>query len=169
MHLRRAAIILFLLPVLTVFTDSKGNLNAEQGAIVIEDFSKSGNIFFREWRNRDTSEKPWNIYYLSSEGGKNYLRASTEKNRRLSIQIGKPVNSAWNIFTHPFLSWQWRVHSIPANANESRSGSNDSAAGLYVIFQRRKVPLLSLQNQQKLLSYLNTRRKLIALIHYHQQ
>lgn len=147
MHLRKAAILLILLSMIPFFTGHSHHLYSEPGNIIIEDFNKSGDSFFREWKNRDSSDSPWQVYYLLSENGKNFLRGSTEKNPGLSIQIGKLVKSSWDISSYPVMSWEWRVHSIPANGNESQTGSNDSAAGIYVLFQRKKVPLVSWQYQ----------------------
>lgn len=147
MHLRRAVFLFIIMMILPFLSHSGSTLHPEGENIVIEDFNKTGDTFFREWKNRDTSDSPWQVYYLLNENGKKFLRGSTERNPDLSIQIGKVVSGSWNIYSHPVMSWEWRVYSIPANASESRSSTNDSAAGLYVLFQRKKVPMLSSRYQ----------------------
>ena len=145
MHLRRVAILLIF--TFQIISSDPGKLYPESENIALEDFNKTGDVFFREWRNMDSSESPWQEYYLLTENGKKFLRASTERNTSLSIQIGKAMNNYWDIFTYPVLSWEWRIYSVPENGNESRSSRNDSAAGLYVLFQRKKVPLLGARYQ----------------------
>mgnify|MGYP000889810140 FL=1 len=147
MRLKRAVILLILLSLLPFIPGSSLNLYSEPESIVIEDFNKSGDLFFKEWRNMDSTHKPWDEYYLLSENGKKFLRASTERNPELSIQIGKVVNNQWNIFSYPVITWEWRVHRLPVNGNESRSSRRDSAAGIYVLFQRKKIPLVGWQHQ----------------------
>ena len=38
---------------------------------------------------------------------------------------------------HPFLSWRWRVHRFPANANIGDKKGDDAAARVYVLFSRQ--------------------------------
>jgi hypothetical protein len=147
MRLKRAAALLILLSLFPFIPGNSDKLCSEPEKIVIEDFNKSGDVFFREWKNMESSASPWEEYYLASENGKNFLRASTERNPALSIQIGKVVNNKWNIFNYPVISWEWRVHKVPANGNETRSSRRDSAAGIYVLFQRKKIPLVGWQHQ----------------------
>jgi len=147
MRLKRTVILLIILCIYSSFSGSTSKLFSEPEIIIIEDFNKSGRAFFKDWKNMYSSDKSWNEYYLLSENGKTFLRGSTEKNPELSIQIGKVVHNAWNIFTHPVITWEWRVHRIPAGGNESISDRNDSAAGIYVLFQRKKIPLIGKKNQ----------------------
>ncbi|HOP64944.1 MAG TPA: DUF3047 domain-containing protein [Spirochaetota bacterium] len=147
MRLKRTAFLTTIFILISAFPYYTSQLHPDSDYIVIEDFNKSGNSFFREWKNRDTTESPWKEYYLLNENGKKFLRGSTKSNTALSIQIGKIVNDSWNIFSYPVLSWEWRVHKTPAYARENSSKRNDSAAGIYVLFQRKKVPLVSWKYQ----------------------
>jgi len=147
MRLKRAVILMIFLLILPFIPGNSINLFSEPESIVIEDFNKSGDSFFKEWKNMESSDNPWEEYYILSENGKKFLRASTEKNPALSIQIGKVVNNKWNIFNYPVITWEWRVHRIPANGNEARSSRRDSAAGIYVLFQRKKIPLVGWKHQ----------------------
>lgn len=147
MRPKRAVILMILLLLLPLISGNSGTLYSEPESIVIEDFNKSGDVFFREWKNMESSVNPWEEYYLASENGKKFLRASTERNPALSIQIGKVVNNKWNIFNYPVITWEWRAHRLPVNGNESRSSRRDSAAGIYVLFQRKKIPLVGWQHQ----------------------
>jgi hypothetical protein len=53
----------------------------------------------------------------------------------------------WDINSYPILTWQWRVHRLPLGANEAKRGRNDSAAAIYVLFQRKQIPYLSWRYQ----------------------
>lgn len=140
-------VFLLLLILMMSFTagGGSGNLYPDQDSIVIEDFNKSGAEFFSQWEDRESAENPSKEYYIDSEGDKKFLRATTLNNCNLSIQIGKLVNTGksplnWYIYNYPVMSWEWRAHVLPDNGNESQRDKNDSAAGLYVLFQRKKIP-----------------------------
>jgi len=122
--------------------------------IIIEDFRKYSSNPLSEWDTRKNAEAAPLIYSVKEEGGRKFLRASTEKSRK-STQIGRPVNHrssgktfvAWDIKQYPYLSWDWRVHTLPQGGNEKIDGRNDSAAGLYVIFRRANIPFAGWNNQ----------------------
>ncbi len=125
-------IILFLYPQKISFCDKSG--------IIIEDFK---NNLFNTWLIRDASKRQASQKYkIRTEKNNRFLRASSYST---SIQIAKKVQ--WDINSYPILTWQWRVHRLPRGANEDRRGRNDSAAAIYVLFQRRKVPYLSWRYQ----------------------
>jgi len=143
---------LFILILCFTAGGTYDHLYPEQDTIIIEDFNKSGAEFFSQWENRDSSDNPSKEYYLDSEGDKKFLRATTLNDYNLSIQIGKLVNHGksspnWYIYNYPYITWEWRVHMLPENASESRRNKNDSAAGLYVLFKRKHIPLASWKYQ----------------------
>ncbi len=130
-------------------------LHPEQNYIMLEDFQSYGNDPFSGWQARDSYENAIKIYSIMVEGDRKFLRASTlEMNK--SIQIGRLINENkligsdriwWDIYKYPFISWEWRIQALPAGGNEDSKGKNDSAAGFYVLFQRKRVPGLDWQNQ----------------------
>ena len=108
---------------------------------VIENFQKK---LFGTWLTRKASKKSASkIYSIKQEkNGNRYLHA---RSVRTSIQIAKRVN--WKLKDYPVVSWKWRVHKLPDRANEAQMGRNDSAASIYVIFPRKKIPFLSWKYQ----------------------
>ena len=61
-----------------------------------------------------------------------FIRAHDEWN--LSKQIC--LNFNWEVNKRPWLSWSWRATSLPAGGDESKSDTNDSACGIYVVVGR---------------------------------
>jgi hypothetical protein len=59
-----------------------------------------------------------------------YLRLTVENQ---CTSIGKQV--AFSTDTFPILSWKWRVHTLPVGGCEDKKETNDSGAGVYVIFK----------------------------------
>ncbi len=111
--------------------------------IIIDSFERYNNNFFRIWLLRnDTVENAEKIYKIRSENENKYLHAETAGG---SIQIAK--NVSWDIRTYPILSWKWRVLELPEKADEEAKGKNDSAAAIYVVFQRKQIPILSWKYQ----------------------
>ncbi|MCB0308432.1 MAG: DUF3047 domain-containing protein [Bdellovibrionales bacterium] len=96
---------------------------------ILEDFEgfSKGDVPSKGWRTRDGSAR--GIYEIAEENGNKFLRATyTTK----SVQYFK--ESGWNISAHPWLVWKWRVHDLPKGADERKGETNDSAAGVYVLF-----------------------------------
>lgn len=128
-------------------------LYPEQGCIVLEDFQAYGNDPFSVWKSRKPYDQMIRIYSVIVEGDRKFLRAST-LNYNKGIQIGRQINVirlagsnkiVWDIYKYPCVSWDWRVHILPKNADEKVN--NDSAAAIYVVFQRKNVPVLDWENQ----------------------
>lgn len=131
-----------------------GTVISSSDTIVIEDFRKYRTNPLSEWETRKNADIAPLIYSIKEEGERKFLRATTEKSRK-STQIGKLVNHrssgktfiSWNINHYPYISWDWRVHTLPKGGNERIDSRNDSAAGLYVIFRRTNIPFVGWQNQ----------------------
>jgi len=147
---------------LTIFTAvilsgtyQKGNLCPEPDFIVLEDFRKYNDNPFPDWSSENDHNKAALIYTIVEENGKKFLRASTLKANYM-IQIGKQVNHNnlvgdnkinWDIYAYPCLSWEWRVRILPEDADETVGEKNDSAASIYVVFQKKRIPFAGWHNQ----------------------
>lgn len=59
-----------------------------------------------------------------------YLHLTVESQ---CTSIGKQVSFSTDTF--PILSWKWRVHTLPVGGSEDKKETNDSGAGVYVIFK----------------------------------
>jgi len=119
------------------------NAEAQGRTAVIEDFQEYASGIFTRWLIRDAGKRAASsIYRIGSEGGNRYLAADSKRD---SIQIARRVS--WNLSAHPVLTWRWRARRLPAGGNESAGSTNDSAASIYVIFQRARVPFLPWDKQ----------------------
>lgn len=155
----KTRISLFVLILSTVIITGSQKLSSENERLVLDDFSGQKNIFFNTWRmydeNKGSLAKAYRVYSIRSENGRNYLHASTRHDGQDHCQIGKQVSSVnfsrvdkeWNIKKFPYLTWKWRAIELPAGADESIDEKNDSVAGIYVVFQKAYVPLLSWRYQ----------------------
>ena len=113
------------------------------GSVVIDDFQGYSGSPFSRWMIRDASRRAAeSVYRLATEDGNTFIKADAY---RSSIQIAKQVQ--WNIYRHPVVSWKWRARSLPPGGNEEFGRTNDSAASIYVIFIRRRMPLLPVNAQ----------------------
>ncbi len=120
------------------------------GQIVLEDFEGEtpGNLPSR-WYNRDGNAKPASYdaqsrseyhYRIMREQGRTFLRYEGSKAKHLLLQI--PDDGVTDIRQTPILSWDWRVHMLPTDANEFNDKRNDTAASVYVVwgFNALRVP-----------------------------
>lgn len=152
---------LLLIPVIifcAVFASvifKAADIYPEQNYIMLEDFQNYGSDPFSKWQSRSPYADSVKIYSVVSEGDRKFLRASTLEFNQC-IQIGKLINENklvgsdniwWDIYRYPYLNWDWRIHVIPEGGSENARGKNDSAAGIYVVFQRNRIPVLGWQNQ----------------------
>ena len=143
---KRTIILISLLITALFFGLTQSNdLFSQSDYIIIEDFQKYKGNPFSEWTSREDIKQAAPVYKIVEEGGKKFLRASTV-NVNNSIQIGKG-NLKWDIKTHPYLSWEWRARILPEGGNENISEKNDSAAGLYVVYQTKSIPFVGWQYQ----------------------
>ena len=92
--------------------------------VALDNFSQ-GRLgeFPPEWKPRKESGR--SVYSLREEGGRRFLRGVA---RRIGIQAGREV--AWNLEAYPILAWSWRPIEFPANSDERKSGTNDSAVSV---------------------------------------
>lgn len=128
---------------LVIAGDYPAGAQNNPGAVVIDDFQGYSSSPFSKWMIRDATRKAADsVYRLLAENDNIYLGADSSGS---SIQIAKKVS--WNINRHPLLTWKWRARRLPANANEAYGNTNDSAASIYVIFQRARVPFMPWDRQ----------------------
>jgi hypothetical protein len=101
----------------------------DTAGLLLADFDGRAAAFPEGWRARDDATAR-RVYRVAREGEARYLRAVA---RGESAQIGLPVSFA--LREYPRLAWRWRVHELPASADERVKAANDSAAGVYVVFR----------------------------------
>jgi len=103
----------------------------EAGSILIDDFSDLGTDGYPQnwiWKKDENDEI---LFTVEEEGGNRYLKA---KDRGGSVTYGKEFR--WNIKRYPYISWRWRVHALPPGGDERFNETNDSAAAVYILYDR---------------------------------
>ena len=85
------------------------------------------------WKVRGDMRDARAIYRITADGsGGRFLAAHAD---RQSVMIG--LEHPFEPSRYPYLRWRWRVQQCPNGADERRKATNDSAAGVYVIFPGR--------------------------------
>lgn len=102
-----------------------------QEYIILDDFSTTPAgqlpLDWGVWRPKD-KEKPL-LYQVEVAKGRHYLAA---RDSGQSVILGKFMH--WNPRAYPILTWCWKADSLPPGGDERYDETNDSAAGLYVVF-----------------------------------
>lgn len=100
-------------------------------ALVIADFDTQPLACFPTgWKSREDQASAERIYRVATENGEQFLHAVAQAD---SVKIGIPVS--FRLQDYPRLSWRWRVRELPSGADERQAATNDSAAGVYVVFR----------------------------------
>ena len=106
------------------------------GLLALETFEQEQpRVFPSKWKARGDDAEAAQIYRVAEEDGNRFLRA---RSVRQGVQVGLAFSFVAK--SYPVLGWRWRASRLPAGADESVKRSNDSAAGVYVIFDGRIVP-----------------------------
>jgi ABC-type transporter MlaC component len=103
----------------------------EADSLFIDDFSdeKIGS-FPQNWRWKE-SEKDEKLFAIREENGNRYLNV---RDRGGSVIYGREFR--WNIKRFPYISWRWRIHSLPDGGDERYNETNDSAAAVYIMYDK---------------------------------
>jgi hypothetical protein len=103
-------------------------------ALLIEDFNGyTSGSFPTAWKVRGDRGQAENVYRVSTENGSGRFLAARADHSSVMIGLDRPFEPD----RYPFLRWRWRVRQLPAGGDERESATNDSAAGVYVIFPGR--------------------------------
>lgn len=101
--------------------------------VVIEDFTRSTPGLLPEgwgWRRKRDDRKD-KLYRVREVAGERYLAA---QDTGASVILLKW--SHWNPRQHPIMTWCWRADVLPPGGDERFTHTNDSAAGIYVIYSQ---------------------------------
>jgi Protein of unknown function (DUF3047) len=111
------------------------SLTVHQG-VTLETFEADAlRAFPQRWNAIKDAQVAQGIYLVAEEDGNRFLRAFSEKQ---GILIG--LSHAFQPKALPFLRWRWRVTQLPSGGDERTAHTNDSAAGVYVIYDNRFMP-----------------------------
>jgi len=91
--------------------------------------------FPSQWAVRGDEATAKAVYSVAEEGGNRFLRAYADHQ---DVQIG--ISRSIKPKQFPALQWRWRVKQLPTGADERSEKTNDSAAGVYVVFDNSYLP-----------------------------
>ncbi len=110
--------------------------SGEIGGLPIGWFNQKGNLATKDF---SVDLRPTYNYQILEEQNNKFLRFEGTYGKHMSYPL---INKEGiDIFETPMLSWKWRVHQAPKNANEDDDDRNDVAASIYVAFDMGRVAL----------------------------
>jgi len=99
--------------------------------VSIEDFaSYTLGAFPETWKVRGRTGRAASVYRVAGDNGAARFLAARADGSSVMIGLDREFDPA----RYPYLRWRWRVHEFPSGGNEKVQATNDSAAGIYVIF-----------------------------------
>lgn len=131
----RIAIFLLLLgvpPLLLAEDQSPAN----NQALILENFDEDPPLTFpARWKVRGDEDVAKAVYRVAEEAGNHFLHAYADNQ---DVQIG--LTRTFKPKEFPVLQWRWRVKQLPKGGDERTVKTNDSAAGVYVVFDSALIP-----------------------------
>jgi hypothetical protein len=102
--------------------------------LTVENFGAHAlGTFPSTWKARGGTEQAAAVYRVTQDGDR--MRFLSARADGSSVMIG--LDHPFEPVRYPYLQWQWRVRTFPRGSNELSKETNDSAAGVYVIFPGR--------------------------------
>src|SRR5262249_16353519 len=124
---------LFCSPALLSAADLSDAFNR---GVAVETFETDALLAFPQgWSALKDAQVAQGIYRVTEEAGNPFLRARAEKQ---GIVIA--LTHAFQPKAFPFLCWRWRATQLPPGGDERVEKTNDSAAGVYVLYGSRFMP-----------------------------
>ena len=122
--------------VLSIYTASAQDAPTARGEhevppyIVIEDFASTPlDSLPRDWRWRGKDDDKPKLYAVREANGRRYLAAQDTGH---SVVLMKRFR--WDPRQYPIMTWCWRADALPPGGDERYTETNDSAAGVHVVF-----------------------------------
>ncbi len=104
--------------------------------VAVETFETDPLLAFPQgWSALKDAQEAQGIYQVVEEDGNRFLRAHAEK-QGIMIALAR----AFQPQTFPFLRWRWRATQLPPGGDERAERTNDSAAGVYILYGSRMMP-----------------------------
>jgi hypothetical protein len=101
--------------------------------LVLEDFEEGAvGEMPKDWKARGFERGATPPYWIVEENGNRFLRA---EDRGQNVMLYKEVR--WDARDYPYISFRWRIRSVPEGADEREEERADSAAGLYLSYRRK--------------------------------
>lgn len=133
--MRKLFSLLLAMELLTLTTRG-GADTTSRSTVVLETFDASPLLTFPpRWQARQDEEIARQIYRVAEENGNRFLHAYAKSH---GIEVG--LVQVFRVQETPVLRWRWRALQLPPGANERIAATNDSAAGVWVIFDNKMLP-----------------------------
>ncbi len=127
--------ILVIIGLCILMVESRAE-TPQHSPILLESFDSSPLLAFPpRWKARQDEALARQIYRVTEENGNRFLHAYAHNH---GIEVG--LAKVFRAHETPVLRWRWRVHQLPLGANERIAATNDSAAGVWVIFDNQVLP-----------------------------
>lgn len=121
---------------LLVLIAGVGAGTAQQSSVLLESFDTSPlSAFPPHWQARQDEKIARQVYRVAEENGNRFLHAHAESR---GIEVG--LVKVFRAQDTPVLRWRWRVLQLPPGGDERTAETNDSAAGVWVIFDNQVLP-----------------------------
>jgi len=122
-------LVSLILPASAHLATAGAGVSAAEPLLLADFNGETAAAFPSRWKTRAGAAEASRVYTVVRGDGRQYLHAVADAD---SVQIGLPVS--FHLHEYPLLSWRWRVDELPSGADERSAASNDSAAGVYVVF-----------------------------------
>lgn len=129
-------LVLLLLCGMPLRVSAEGGKTTLGTRIALANFDTDEPLTFpQDWKVHGSEEIARLVYQVVAEKGNHFLRAYADKQ---DVQIG--ISRSVPPKEFPALQWRWRAKQLPTGANERAVKTNDSVAGVYVIFDSKLFP-----------------------------
>jgi hypothetical protein len=119
-----------------LLASAEGEPTTNGSRISLDNFDTDQPLTFpQNWKVRGNEEVARVVYKVVEENGNHFLHAHAEKQ---DAQIG--ITRSFQPKEFPVLQWRWRAKQLPAGGDERAAKTNDSAAGVYVVFDSTVMP-----------------------------
>ena len=136
MIMRRIYLAIFAVLATCVATQQPIHVSAQNEKLVVTDFAVNPNAKDSKQLPKDWVLKVWSgtpdVQLIRDE--KRDARVLRMRSNKASVSIHREMKL--DLIKFPVLSWKWKVTKLPEGADARKIGSDDQAAGIYVVFPR---------------------------------
>ena len=128
--------LLFVTVMVLALTKEAESGTTPQSPVVLETFETSPlSAFPSRWQARQDEKNAHQIYRVIEENGNRFLHAHSDSR---GIEVG--LVKVFRAQDTPVLRWRWRALRLPPGGDGRTEATNDSAAGVWVIFDNQVLP-----------------------------
>lgn len=146
--------VVFFIGGIPLLIQAQQPVQLENNAILLENFENDTNHSYPyKWYDRNGNKRLVNhseeflqnyLYRVVNSDDNKFLRYKGKFAKHISLPlVNEDRDDIYdiNIYKTPILSWKFRAHKLPENANEDDDDRNDTVASIYVAFDMGRVAL----------------------------